>query len=139
MKKDVIVQRIKIAARYAAPALIVVGVLALMVAVRTALALDAPRDLPTTPKTLNSLQEFFDFLRTLVKWLLVFSLLIGVGAIIYGGITYVTAGGNTERAGKGSHIIGYALLGIAVMVLAFTLVSVVANIVGGDVSGVVGG
>lgn len=145
MKSDGIMQRVKVAARYAAPVLLTVGLLALVGAVGTALAAGNPlagQEIPgggiDTSKAPSTLKDFFDFLKSLIKWLLVFSLLIGVGAIIFGGIRYVTAGGNAESAKAGTHIIGYALVGIAVMVLAFTLVNVVASIVvGKDIGGIV--
>lgn len=91
------------------------------------------------PPEIDSIQKFFDLFKTLIGWLLAFAILIGVVAIIFGGITYVTAGGNSERAGTAAKVVGYALLGIAIMVLAFALVNIIASLVGANTTPVTSG
>lgn len=78
----------------------------------------------------TTLEALFDFLKTVVQWILVFGLLVAVAAIIWGGIKYVTAGGNSEKAGEGAKIVGYSLLGVAIMVLAYALVNIIASVFG---------
>ena len=85
------------------------------------------------------LPTLLEFLRDAVGWLLAFGLIIAVGMIIWGGIKYVTAGGNQEKAGEGAKIVGYSLLGVAIMVLAFALVNIVASIFNADTTSVIGG
>jgi len=74
-----------------------------------------------------------------LKWPWITGLIIAVGMIIWGGIKYVTAGGNQEKAGEGAKIVGYSLLGVAIMVLAFALVNIVASIFNADTTSVIGG
>ena len=50
--------------------------------------------------------------------------------IIYGGFTIITAAGSPEKAGKGKSIITYAMIGVAVAVLARIIPSVVQYIMG---------
>ena len=92
-------------------------------------AIQGPGNVPIA-KSINNLEEVFDFLKVIVQWFLVFGLLLAVAMIIWGGIKYVTAGGNSEKAGDGAKIVGYALLGVAVMVLAWALVNIVASFLG---------
>lgn len=128
----------KLSVKKALPVVSFAGLLVLFGFVLPALGatnLQAPEKVAATD--IGTLPELFNFVKKLIGWMLVFSLLIGVVFIIIGGITYVTAGGNTERASTGAKQIGFALLGIAIMVLAFALVNVVASIVGGTTSNVI--
>jgi len=92
-------------------------------------AFTGPGDVPIAPG-IGSIEEVFDFLKVIVQWLLVFGLLLAVAMIIWGGIKYITAGGNQEKAGEGAKIVGYSLIGVAVMVLAYALVNIVASFLG---------
>ena len=47
--------------------------------------LQGPNNVPISDE-FDSLQKLFDFLKTIVQWLLVFGLLIAVAMIIWGGI-----------------------------------------------------
>lgn len=51
--------------------------------------------------------------------------------IIIGGFYYMTSAGNEERAGKGKKMLTWAAIGLAVIVLAFTIVTVVSQFVVG--------
>ena len=61
----------------------------------------------------------------IVDFFLLFLGLIAVIMIIYGGITYVTAGGNDEKVGKAKKIIMYAIVGIVIVLISFALVNTV--------------
>lgn len=57
-------------------------------------------------------------------------ILIGVIAVIYliyGGVTYITAGGDADRAGKGRIAITNAIIGIIIVAASFIIYNTVAN------------
>ena len=61
--------------------------------------------------------------------------IVGIIAVIYlvfGGITYVTAGGDAEKAGKGRQTITNAIIGIVIIIAALAIYNAV---VGGATSG----
>ena len=55
--------------------------------------------------------------------------LVAVIFLIYGGIMYITAGGNPESATKARTIIINAIIGIVIILLAFTVVWWVSSII----------
>ncbi len=63
----------------------------------------------------------------IVNFFLLFLGLIAVIMIIYGGITYVTAGGNQEHVEKAKKIIMYAIIGIVIVLISFALVRTVIS------------
>lgn len=64
---------------------------------------------------------------TIIQYLLTFAGIIAVGALIIGGYWYMTAAGNEEQAEKGRKTFIQAVVGIIVVVLAFTIVTVLVN------------
>ena len=69
---------------------------------------------------------------TIVNWFLGFVGLVAVLFIVYGGMLYITSAGDPEKAGKGKTILMYAVIGIVIVALAWTIVNtVITNIVGG--------
>ncbi len=67
---------------------------------------------------------------------------IGILAIIYliwGGMTYVTAGGDAEKAGKGRIAITNAIIGIIIVALAIVIYRAILGGVGSGTRGLTGG
>lgn len=62
---------------------------------------------------------------TVVNFALVIVGIIAVIYLIYGGITYVTAGGDAERAGKGRVTITNAIIGIVIIIAALAIYNAV--------------
>lgn len=75
-----------------------------------------------------------DLITIVVKTLLAFISMIAVVVIILGGYKYVTSSGNAENAGAARKQITYAITGLVVAVLAYTVVAVVSNTVGSSTS-----
>ncbi len=48
---------------------------------------------------------------------------VAIGAIIYGGVTYVTSAGDPGKAKKARDIIVYSVVGLVVTLLAFAIVN----------------
>jgi hypothetical protein len=70
-----------------------------------------------------------DIFTKLVTYLLAFISMFAVVVIILGGYQYVMSQGNTEAAGKARKSISYAVIGLVVAVMAYTIISVVNNTV----------
>lgn len=68
-----------------------------------------------------------DSATSLINYFLGFLGLIAVGFIIYAGILMVTAAGDDDAIGKGKKIITFAAVGIIIIMLAYGIVSWVAN------------
>lgn len=95
-----------------------------------ALAQGQPQPKIDTEQGPKSWCEFIQFIKTLIQWVLVIGLIIGIVAIIWGGISFLTAGGDAAKAGQAGKTIGFAAVGIVVIVLAFALVRVIASLTG---------
>ena len=68
-----------------------------------------------------------EIMEELTLWLLGLVVAIGILAIIWAGITYVSSGGDVEQATTAKKTVKYALLGIIVAGVAYALVRVVVN------------
>jgi len=60
----------------------------------------------------------------LVNWVAWFVGLLAVLSGLYAGILFITAGGNAETVTKARNILLYAIVGIAVAILSFSLVAI---------------
>lgn len=80
------------------------------------------------------------FMLRLVQVLLVLSAVVAILFIIIGGFRYMTSSGNQEAADKGKKQITNAVIGLVVIILSYTIVSVLINtIITGKVIGTGGG
>jgi TRAP-type C4-dicarboxylate transport system permease small subunit len=62
---------------------------------------------------------------------------VGVVAVlflIWAGVKYVMAGGDAKKAGEAKEGITHALIGLAIVILSYLLVSVVLNLLGNGIS-----
>jgi hypothetical protein len=66
---------------------------------------------------------------TILTWLFGFAGIIAVIYLIYGGILYITAGGDAEKATKGRTALVNAIIGIVIIALAIMIVRWVSSIV----------
>ncbi|MBP9686914.1 MAG: hypothetical protein KBD66_03915 [Candidatus Doudnabacteria bacterium] len=53
--------------------------------------------------------------------------------VIYGGFLYVTAAGADDKAKKGRKVVTQALIGMAIVILAYVLVSTISNALDGNI------
>jgi len=56
--------------------------------------------------------------------------LVAVAMLIYAGVLMVTAAGDEEAIGKAKKIITYAVIGIVIIVLSYTIIGFVTGILG---------
>ena len=79
---------------------------------------------------ISSVADFYDVINIAARWLVVFGIIIGAVFIIWGGIQYMTAGGDETGTGAAkSKIIG-GLIGIALVLLAYAVVNIVGSFFG---------
>ena len=72
---------------------------------------------------------FGDILNNIVNWVLILAGSIAVVYLIYGGILYITAGGDAEKATKGRTAVINAVIGVVIILLALVIVQWVNSIV----------
>jgi len=66
----------------------------------------------------------------LVQWVAWFVGLMAVLMGLYSGVLFITASGDAEKLTKARNILLYAIVGIAVAILAFSLVAISKSIIG---------
>jgi len=59
----------------------------------------------------------------IIQWILGLLGLVGVIMILYGGFTWMTAGGNEEKIEKAKKIISAAIIGIIIVILSWAIVT----------------
>ena len=74
-----------------------------------------------------STDTFLEIIERLTNWLTGLVVAIGILAIIWAGVKYVSSGGDTEQATTAKRVFKYALLGIIVAGIAWALVNVLVN------------
>jgi hypothetical protein len=85
-------------------------------------------ELPPNPG--DSLTEDFDqAILNLTNWLLGLVVLVGVLAIIWGGLNYISSSGDTQKAELSKRIIYYAFLGLFVAGIAYAIVNVIVTVI----------
>lgn len=58
---------------------------------------------------------------------------IAIAMIVWGGFLMMTAGGNEDRIGKGKKVLTYAVGGVALILLSYTVVTLLVRALGGTV------
>ncbi|GEM_PF-1057708 len=71
-----------------------------------------------------------DLLTKLFDWVILLVGGVAVLFLIYGGLQYVTAAGNKDRADSAKRTILYATIGLVIIVLARVIISLVTNTAG---------
>lgn len=71
----------------------------------------------------------YKFAGELIKIALQVGFMIAIVFLIIGGYFFMTARGNQEQSAQGRRTIIYALIGVAVMIMAYVAVSVVVDLV----------
>jgi len=100
----------------------------------TALAAPPPSPVSIT-EPVGTLQQFLNFACSASNWLFAFVMVIAIIILLLGAAKFFTAGGSEDQVATARKYITYALVGIAVAILARSLILVVSNFVGGAGSG----
>lgn len=88
-----------------------------------------PTEVPSTgvPTTILG---FYDLVCAASNWFFAFVIVIAVFFLLYGAFKFFTAGGSEDAVAGARRYLAYALVGVAVAILARSLVMVVANFIG---------
>lgn len=79
-----------------------------------------------TPGTIfTSPQDIINLITTVTNWLFAAVLVLAAAFLIYGGLKFILAGGNTTEVAAARSILINALIGVVVAVAALGLVNVV--------------
>lgn len=73
--------------------------------------------------------QLLDIIAKVVNALLLFAGIIAVIYLIYGGLLYITAGGDAEKATKGRTAIINAVIGVVIILVALVILSYVKSVV----------
>lgn len=82
---------------------------------------------PSFNERFSSVEGIVDFVIGLLNFLVGFSAVVAVGLIIYGGITYMTAGGDPDNVKKASNILTATIIGLCIVYLARMLIKFVLD------------
>src|SRR3990172_6994407 len=77
----------------------------------------------------NPNRGFGQVIGMVVNWILILAGAIAVIYLVYGGILYITAGGDAEKATKGRTAVINAIIGIVIILLALVVVNWVYSII----------
>jgi len=77
---------------------------------------------------ISDLDELDALVEKIVNWFSGFVLIVAVLFILVAAWTFLTAGGNPESVAKARQMLIYALIGIAVAVLAWGMVDLITNV-----------
>lgn len=106
--------------------LITAGVFASNAIAGTALAqVQAPS---ISMKTGGSVNDLIGIITEVANWVLLAAGALAVLFLIIGGIQYIISSGNESRAKAAKNTIMYALIGVAIIVLALFLINVVMDL-----------
>ncbi|MFA5991039.1 MAG: hypothetical protein WC794_02205 [Candidatus Doudnabacteria bacterium] len=85
------------------------------------------------PKASGSVDSFVGkttlvgLLLKIIQFLLTFAGVVAVGVLVIGGFWYITSAGNEEQAEKGQKAITNAIIGLVVVILAYTIVAIISS------------
>lgn len=87
-----------------------------------------PSTLPTLFVIDPSKSSIGEIIQAVIAWILVLAAAIAIVYLVYGGILYITAGPDAEKATKGRTAIVNAVIGIVIIALSFVILQLVANV-----------
>lgn len=97
----------------------------LLIAPLISFAQEAPVGTPT-PKTLGG---WLNVLRLIFQWIYTIILVMAIGLGLYAAVLYLTSGGDSGKVQKASKFLIYAIVGLVVAVLAFSITRIVGSLI----------
>ncbi|MBU3999585.1 pilin [Patescibacteria group bacterium] len=80
------------------------------------------------PTTTNTTEELVS---SIVSWLLGITSAVVIIFLVYGGIMYITASGDENQIEKSKKIINYAIIGLFLVLISYSVVTTLNNIIFG--------
>lgn len=75
--------------------------------------------------TINCLPILF---KEIILWLLIFSGVVALFIIIWGGIRFITSGGDQKQVEEARKVLTYAVIGLVLILLSFAIVRFIADL-----------
>lgn len=76
----------------------------------------------------RSVGELFNLFISILGWVFSFAVVLAILLIIWGGVTYMTAGGDDTKIGNAKKRIIWGLVGVAIIIGAWAIIYIVASI-----------
>lgn len=84
----------------------------------------------------TDISGIWNLIQKIMNWVMAIFFLVATVFILMAGFKYLTAGGDAKEIDSAKHMLTYAIVGIAVGLLAFAIPAIVQNFLGVNVSGV---
>ena len=84
------------------------------------------------PPGAKNLSEWMVTLNEILKWVYTIVLVLSVVMGLYAAFLYVTAGGEQAKVKKASGVLMYAVIGIVIAILAFSITKIVGSLITGS-------
>jgi heme/copper-type cytochrome/quinol oxidase subunit 2 len=107
------------------------AILAVALTASSALALDVTGNSDITGLSPSSSLSAKTIINNIVNIILYAAGILAIVYLIWGGVTYITAGGDAEKATKGRVAITNAIIGIAIIVAALAIFKLAVQLPGG--------
>jgi fumarate reductase subunit D len=95
-----------------------------------ALPLVAFAQIQTIPEPNLDINAVYRKFVEIMNWIFTFAIVLAVILIMWGGISYMTAGGDDTKIGAAKKRVLYGLLGIAIVIAAWGLIYLVSRFLG---------
>jgi fumarate reductase subunit D len=102
--------------------------------IAVALPLVAMAQIQTIPDTNLDINSVYQKFVQIMNWIFSFAIVLAVILIMWGGISYMTAGGDDTKIGAAKKRVLYGLLGIAIVIAAWGLIYLVSRFLGASVT-----
>ena len=102
--------------------------------IAVALPLVAMAQIQTIPDTNLDINSVYQKFVKIMNWIFSFAIVLAVILIMWGGISYMTAGGDDTKIGAAKKRVLYGLLGIAIVIAAWGLIYLVSRFLGASVT-----
>lgn len=87
--------------------------------------IQAPSEIEKISQNVGPFGE--NIIRTTIQLLILFAIILALFFLIWGGIQWVTSGGDKEKLAKAQHTIIYVIVGLIIIFLSFLII----NLIGG--------
>ncbi len=82
-------------------------------------------------EVLTDMSAVEGFLNTIIRWMWVIAAFVVVIFFLYAGFLFVTAGGNDDQVNKAKDVVKWSLIGVVVMILAGSVMTVMQSFITG--------
>ena len=77
------------------------------------------------PTTVSGIVDIF---LIIMQWIFAFALMLGIIMVIISGISYMTAGGESDRVNKATKVLTYSVIGVAIALISSFVIQIIRNL-----------